>query len=145
MLQFRWTQDLHSKIYADALAIRKEVFVGEQNVSEEIEIDDLESKTIHLVGYEGISPVATARIYPMENGKYKIQRVAILKEARKKHYGRLLMHEIEKKIRALGGKKMFLGSQNHAVGFYEKIGFHVCGEEYEEAGILHHDMEKILP
>lgn len=144
MLQFQWTQDLQSKTYADALAIRKAVFVGEQNVPEEIEIDALESKTHHLVGYEGTLPVATARIYPMENGKYKVQRVAIRKEARNKNYGKLLMEEVEKHVQLLNGHKLFLGSQNHAMPFYEKLGFHICSEEYAEAGILHHDMEKIL-
>lgn len=76
MLHFEWTQDLKSKTYRDALDIRK-VFVEEQQVPVSIEIDDLEDKTLHLVGYEEFIPVATARIYPMENGKYKVQRVAI--------------------------------------------------------------------
>jgi predicted GNAT family N-acyltransferase len=144
LLHFKWTQDLASQTYRDALAIRKEVFVVEQQVPEAIEIDDLEDKTLHLVGYEDATPVATARIYPMNNSKYKVQRVAIRKVAREKKYGNSLMQEIENHVRELGGKRLFLGSQNQAIGFYEKAGYTICGEEYEEAGILHHDMEKIL-
>ena len=87
MLHFEWTQNLKSKTYKDALDIRKEVFVEEQQVPVSIEIDDLEDKTLHLVGYEKSIPVATARIYPMENGKYKVQRVAIRKVVREKKYG----------------------------------------------------------
>ncbi|CZQ89476.1 MAG: GNAT family N-acetyltransferase [Trichococcus flocculiformis] len=144
MLHFEWTQNLKSKTYKDALDIRKEVFVEEQQVPVSIEIDDLEDKTLHLVGYEKSIPVATARIYPMENGKYKVQRVAIRKVVREKKYGSILMQEIERYIRELGGKRLFLGAQNHAIGFYEKVGYTICGEEYEEAGILHHDMDKMI-
>ncbi|WP_233442741.1 GNAT family N-acetyltransferase [Trichococcus shcherbakoviae] len=144
LLHFEWTQDLKSKTYRDALDIRKEVFVEEQQVPVSIEIDDLEDKTLHLVGYEESVPVATARIYPMENGKYKVQRVAIRKAVREKKYGSILMQEIERHVRELGGKRLFLGAQNHAIGFYEKVGYKICGEEYEEAGIQHHDMDKML-
>lgn len=144
LLHFEWTQDLNSKTYQDALAIRKEVFVEEQQVPVSIEIDDLENKTLHLVGYEDAIAVATARIYPMENGKYKVQRVAIRKAVREKKYGSILMQEIERHVRELGGKRLFLGAQNHAIGFYEKVGYTICGEEYEEAGIQHHDMDKMI-
>ncbi len=144
MLHFEWTQNLNSKTYLDALTIRKEVFVEEQQVPVSMEIDDLEDKTLHLVGYEEGIPVATARIFPMENGKYKVQRVAIRKAAREKKYGSILMQEIERHIRELGGRRLFLGAQNHAIGFYEKVGYTICGEEYEEAGILHHDMDKMI-
>ena len=144
LLHFEWTQNLNSKTYKNALDIRKEVFVEEQQVPVSIEIDDLEDKTLHLVGYEEDIPVATARIYPMENGKYKVQRVAIRKAVREKKYGSILMHEIERHVRELGGKRLFLGAQNHAIGFYEKAGYNICGEEYEEAGILHHDMDKMI-
>ena len=74
LLHFEWTQDLKSKTYLDALDIRKEVFVEEQQVPVSIEIDDLEDKTLHLVGYEESVPVATARIYPM--AKRQIQGAA---------------------------------------------------------------------
>lgn len=144
LLHFEWTQDLQSKTYRDALDIRKEVFVDEQQVPISIEIDDLEDKTLHIVGYEEAIPVATARIYPMANGKYKVQRVAIRKAVREKKYGSILMQEIERHVRELGGKRLFLGAQNHAIGFYEKAGYTICGEEYEEAGILHHDMDKMI-
>lgn len=144
MLHFEWTQNLNSKTYLDALTIRKEVFVEEQQVPVSMEIDDLEDKTLHLVGYEEGIPVATARIFPMENGKYKVQRVAIRKAAREKKCGSILMQEIERHIRELGGRRLFLGAQNHAIGFYEKVGYTICGEEYEEAGILHHDMDKMI-
>ena len=109
LLHFEWTQDLKSKTYRDALDIRKEVFVEEQQVPVSIEIDDLEDKTLHLVGYEEFIPVATARIYPMENGKYKVQCVAICKVVREKKYGSILMQEIERYVCELGGKCLFFG------------------------------------
>ena len=120
MLHFEWTQNLKSKTYKDALDIRKEVFVEEQQVPVSIEIDDLEDKTLHLVGYEKSIPVATARIYPMDNGKYKVQRVAIRKVVREKKYGSILMQEIERYIRELGGKRLFSALRTMPSDFTKK-------------------------
>lgn len=145
MLRFERTTDIESPIYRDALEIRLTVFVNEQNVSPAIEIDEKESSCIHVVGYDhNHNPIATARLFPLDKENYKVQRVAVLLSERGKQLGNLLMNEMETIARENGAKRIILGAQNQALPFYKKIGYTVFGDEYEEAGILHHDVEKII-
>ncbi|WP_373712125.1 GNAT family N-acetyltransferase [Jeotgalibaca porci] len=145
MLRFERTTDIESPIYRDALEIRLTVFVNEQNVSPAIEIDEKESSCIHVVGYDhNHNPIATARLFPLDKENYKVQRVAVLLSERGKQLGNLLMNEMETIARENGAKRIILGAQNQALPFYKKIGYTVFGDEYEEAGILHHDVEKMI-
>lgn len=143
-MEFKWTNDLSSKVYEDAVHIRKEVFVEEQQVPPELEIDDLEDQTSHLVGYIDSVPAATARIYEKEPGTFKVQRVAVIKNARKTGTGKKLMNELETHLRSLDAKKMVLDSQDHAIMFYEKSGFLIEGDGFMDAGIPHHRMTKLI-
>ena len=140
----KWTTDTTSAIYKDALKIRYAVFVNEQGVSEEEEIDSLEDKTEHVVLYVDGKPVATARIYNLGENTFKVQRVAVHKDARGIGYGAVIMTEAEKRIHELGGHKVTLGAQNSAIPFYEKLAFNVEGEEFMDAGIPHHTMSKYV-
>lgn len=146
MTRFEWTKDLESKTYKDALHIRHVVFVDEQKVPVDLEIDDLEVQTEHLVVYDtdvdGNEPIATARILELENDTYKVQRVATLKPYRGQGYGAKLMREVEAHAKKEQAKKLVLGAQNTAIPFYEKLGYTTDSEEYMDAGIPHHDMIK---
>lgn len=144
MMKVMWTDDVASTIYQDALAIRKVVFVEEQQVPVELEIDELESETLHVMLYEKEKPVATARIYDLGDGLYKVQRVAVVKESRGQGAGRKVMEAVEEKVRALAGSKLTLGAQNTAIPFYESLGYQVEGDEFMDAGIPHHTMVKDL-
>ena len=144
-IQVKWTTDLESDIYKQALAIRREVFVDEQGVSLEEEIDDLEDQTNHIVLFRQEDPIAVARIYDLGGSVYKVQRVATLKKYRGQGFGAKLMHEIELKISELGGHQITLGGQNTALPFYEKLGYTVQGDEFMDAGIPHHTMVKNIP
>ena len=143
-MKFIWTTDLHTTVYHDALKIRKAVFVKEQHVPVNLEIDALESKAEYVVGYQAGEPVTTARIVKQQKGVFKVQRVAVIRQARGKHYGRQLMETVADHVKKSGGQQLVLGAQNHALGFYEKLGYTICSPEYSEAGILHHDMQKTL-
>lgn len=143
MLTFDYTDDTQSPIYKDSLQIRRTVFISEQHVDPKIEIDEKEDLCVHVVAYlDSGKAIATARLYPLSPTTFKIQRVAVLKEERGKHYGEQLMKQIELIAREKKVTTLALGAQNHALPFYKRLGFYVVGEEYEEAGILHHDMEK---
>lgn len=141
-LTTKWTTDLDSTIYEDALKIRHDVFVVEQKVSIDLEIDDLEDQTEHVVLYQEKEPIAVARILKLENKTYKIQRVATQKEFRGQGYGAELMKQIELRIKELAATKITLGAQNTALDFYKKLGYTVEGEEFMDAGIPHHTMTK---
>lgn len=142
MYETKWTTDTHSKIYKDAIKIRYEVFVKEQNVPEDLEIDDLEDQSHHLVLYENSSPIGTARIYHVGDGQHKMQRVAILKNKRGQGNGGKLVKAIEQQVHHLQGQKITLGAQIHALSFYEKLGYAVEGPEFMDAGIPHREMTK---
>ncbi|QKV17091.1 GNAT family N-acetyltransferase [Oricola thermophila] len=123
-------------------AIRETVFIAEQNVDPAIERDGLDEQCIHYIAESGGLPVATARARFLGD-KIKIERVAVLKEARGTGTGAALMRFLMVDLAAdegAAGRNFFLSSQSPAIRFYERLGFSVCSEEYMEAGIPHRDM-----
>lgn len=127
------------------LQIRKDVFVQEQNVPIELEVDEHEMTATHVIAYdEEGTPVATGRIREYQPGVGKFERIAVSKAARTGGYGRAVMEALEEiGRRELGVRKFVLEAQVHAQGFYEKLGY-VCvsSEPFLDAGILHVKMEK---
>ncbi|WP_298361175.1 GNAT family N-acetyltransferase [uncultured Litoreibacter sp.] len=126
------------------LAIRRVVFIEGQNVPEQEEVDGKDPDCLQYLLHMDGKPVATARVLPLD-GAAKIQRVAVLKEARSAGTGSKLMRYILDDLKADGRfETAILGSQTHAIGFYEKLGFEVVGPEYDDAGIPHRDMSLTL-
>ena len=128
-----------------AYAIRREVFVAEQKVPEELELDayDEEESTKHVLLVEQEqNAMGTARFRPYGNGVLKIERVAVLAENRGNGSGKMIMEAIEAEAEKAGYHLMKLSAQIHAKKFYERLGFESKGETYLEAGIEHVDMFK---
>lgn len=117
----------------DSLNIRMAVFVDEQGYSKEDELDGIDHECIHYVGYDENKPVCTMRVI-VKDDCYKLGRIAVLKEERKKGYGFDLVKAV---MEELTDKYFKLSSQVHAVPFYEKLGFVTDGEEYLEDGQPH--------
>lgn len=143
MITIEETVDLSSSIYNDALALRKEVFVLEQQVPIELELEN-EEECVHFVLYENNEPLATVRLFPKENGLYKVQRMAVKQEARKKGFGRDIMIYVEEFVKKNKGSELLLGAQTHAIPFYQRLGYETFGDEYLDAGIQHFDMKKLV-
>ncbi|MGY3767149.1 GNAT family N-acetyltransferase [Vagococcus vulneris] len=139
MIEIKETTTLGSKVYQDAVDIRMEVFVKEQAVPKELEVEG-EEGCVHFVLYENGQPLATARLYEKSPGVFKIQRVAVSKSGRGKGYGEIIMHGLKDYAKKHGGNELVLGAQLQALGFYEKIGYQVFGDVYEDAGISHRNM-----
>lgn len=145
MVTARWASSLQDSVYLDGLQIRKMVFVEEQGFSLEIEIDEIEDQCEYLTLYSAQNqPLATARIYPYADGVHKLQRIAVLKSQRGKKLGERLMTEMENHAKKYGIKRLILGAQNSAIGFYQKCGYQIFGEGYDEEGVAHHNMQKML-
>ena len=123
-----------------ALAIRREVFCGEQGVDEAEEIDGLDSECRHYLARLTGDAVGTARTrFLVEDGGVKIERVAVLKTFRGCGIGKALM------IRALDDITVgpaVLNSQLQVESFYAELGFVAKGEIFQEAGIDHVRMVK---
>ncbi len=124
--------------------LRRLVFIDEQGVSEADEVDGLDPEAIHLLAWDGDAPVGTARL--LLKGKIgKIGRVCVLQEARGTGLGAALIRTALEVLHDRPGvTEAYLGSQSHATGFYEKLGFVVEGEEFLDAGIPHRHMRKAL-
>ncbi|OKP96841.1 GNAT family N-acetyltransferase [Paenibacillus sp. P46E] len=130
------------------LEIRKKVFVEEQKVPVEEELDeyDVVGDNAHhmLLVDEGV-PVATGRLIYYKAGAAKMQRIAVHKAYRSKGYGRVLLLALEELAREIGLETSILDAQCHAEEFYVKLGYKVISQEpFYDAGILHVRMEKAL-
>ncbi|WP_270915196.1 GNAT family N-acetyltransferase [Staphylococcus saprophyticus] len=132
------------KMMDDALEIRKEVFVKEQGVPLENEIDQFEDVATHVIGYgSNHIPFATGRFRPV-NDSVKIERVAVRATHRKSGYGQLLMQFLETSARQQGYSKLALNAQYHAKSFYEALGYKSIGDIFMEENIEHIAMTKII-
>ena len=124
------------------LDLRRVVFMDEQGVTLEEEIDGLDPDCLHLLALLAGEPVGTARIH-FSDDTAKIGRVCVLKPGRGKGIGAAL---IEKALDVSRGKarQAKLGAQLDALGFYSKLGFVAVGPTYDDAGIPHRDMVRPL-
>lgn len=127
--------------------IRREVFINEQkvNVNEEIDTDD--EKAAHFLLLKNKKPVGTMRIF-LDADKHEVVfgRIAVLKEYRNLGYGRKMVTQVMKMIsRKITPLTIRLGAQKHAISFYEKMGFEKESEiPYIDADIVHYHMVQFL-
>jgi ElaA protein len=120
-------------------AIRLHVFVEEQGVPVELELDEHEDAAIHLVARVGEQAVGTARLRIL-GGDAKAERVAVLPPFRELGVGRALMCAIEDEAAALGLARVVLNAQVPVIPFYERLGYRAEGPPFDEAGIPHRRM-----
>jgi predicted GNAT family N-acyltransferase len=135
-------------------AVRKEVFVGEQGVPEDIEYDAYDAVAVHVLALrEDGTPLGTGRLLHGAAAAAKtggdpavgsLGRLAVTREARGLGVGAALVRAIEDAARARGLAAVDLHAQTHALGFYERLGYEAYGPEYPEAGIPHRAMRRVL-
>jgi len=126
-----------SALSADAKIIRFEVFVEEQKVPAELEMDHMDALCLHAVAYDAAgTPIGTGRLLPDGH----IGRMAVRKSGRGTGIGGALLQGLMAQARARGDKQVVLSSQTHAAPFYEGHGLVIEGEEFFEAGISHINM-----
>lgn len=124
-----------------AFYVRTEVFVKEQKVPVEEEIDAFDETAIHFVGYEQEQPVVASRLrFVDEYGK--LERICVLKKFRGKSFGKEIIQAMEEVIRQKGYSKAKLNAQTHAEEFYKKLGYKTISGEFLDAGIPHVTMIK---
>lgn len=137
---FRVQSGHWDKLEQDAKFIRKQVFIIEQNIPEEEEWDDQDMISDHFVVYDQDQPIATARL--LQNNS--VGRVAVLKAYRGQGIGCMIMLEIIRQAHQQDRKFLQLSSQVHAISFYEKLGFSIQGDAYDECGIPHIKMQLVI-
>jgi predicted GNAT family N-acyltransferase len=135
-------------------AVRKEVFVGEQGVPEDLEYDAYDAGAVHVLAIreDGV-PLGTGRLLCGEaavaqtgadSSVGSLGRLAVAGQARGLGVGVALVRAIEDAARARGLAAVDLHAQTHALGFYERLGYEAYGPEYLEAGIPHQGMRRSL-
>ena len=123
-------------------AVRQQVFIIEQNVPVELEWDELDKVCLHLlVSGTGINNIATARMH-IEQDLAHIGRMSVLKPYRRQGIGSLMLKMLLEQASINGVKKVMLNAQTVAVGFYQQHGFVLVGDEFQDAGIPHYQMQK---
>ncbi|MGW0820428.1 GNAT family N-acetyltransferase [Streptomyces sp. NPDC002845] len=135
-------------------AVRKEVFVVEQGVPEELEYDVYDAGAVHVLAVrdDGV-PLGTGRLLygAAAAGKTggdlsvgSLGRLAVTKSARGLGLGAALVRALEDAARARGLVAVDLHAQTHAMGFYERLGYVAYGPEFPDAGIAHRAMRRSL-
>lgn len=127
----------------DAHAVRKKVFVEEQKVPIEIELDEHEKSALHFVLYDEGEPVGAGRLRILD-GKGKVERICVLPSHRGTGAGKEIMMKIEEHAKELQIDDLILNSQSSAIPFYEKLGYEIISERFIEAGIPHQTMKKTI-
>lgn len=128
----------------EAFFVRRKVFVEEQGVPLNLELDELDKTADHFVVYNEEKPIGAGRIREIESGTGKVERVCVLPTYRGKHLGNLMMHALEKHAVSKGLNKIILNAQSYAIPFYEKLGYVIASTEFMDADIPHRRMEKNL-
>ena len=142
VIDIKFTQNDREML--SCLSLRRTVFIEEQNVPENEEVDGDDPNCDHILLTISDDPVGAARLKYYDNF-VKVQRVCVLKNYRGQGIGSNIINFIIKHIEKNDIRNSVrLGSQIHALEFYKGLGFVEFGEEYLDAGILHKDMELSL-
>lgn len=126
-----------------AYQIRHIVFVEEQNVPIEREVDEYEDECIHFIGYKDNEPIAAGRLRWVEDYG-KLERLCVKREYRGQSYGTQMIQAMENEIKRHGYKYAKLNAQTHAEKFYKRLGYETIPGEFMDAGIPHVTMVKTL-
>ncbi|MDQ1627572.1 MAG: hypothetical protein QOI54_1316 [Actinomycetota bacterium] len=137
-----------------AYAIRAEVFVVEQGVPTDLELDDLDGDADHFLAYAHGRPVGAARLVVERPGfpgapdapgpVGHLGRLAVRRGMRGSGLGVALVRAVEARARQRGLAVMALSAQTYAIGFYERLGYTAHGPEFDDAGLPHRWMTATL-
>lgn len=134
-----------AELGADATQLRLEVFVHEQGVPLAMECDEADADALHAVACNGLGQVlATGRLLTHAPGIGKVGRMAVKRVMRGSGVGQNILDALMAAAAQRGDKQIVLHAQRSAEGFYQRAGFHVRGEPFDEVDIPHIEMVKIL-
>lgn len=127
-----------------AYHIRRTVFVEEQGISEDLEMDGNDSPALHMLARKNGRAVGTARIRFMADKQAKLERMAVLKQLRGTGIGKGIVSFFESECKKRGIEHITLNAQYSVIDFYKACGFRETGQPFLEAGIKHIKMDKRL-
>ena len=128
----------------EAIDIRYQVFTLEQGFAQEVDLDERDSESIHILVYDNNKAIATGRMFKESDDTYHIGRIAVIKNYRGLKIGSLILEVFEKKAKELGAKNVVLGSQIDKTEFYIKNGYQKYGDIFDDANYPHVMMRKYI-
>ncbi len=133
--QVHWSQH-----WRELTEIRRRVFIEEQKVPVELELDEHDFTARHWLAWYGAEPVGTVRL--LDDGH--IGRLAVAASYRERGIGQALLHRALEGALEMGLEQVELAAQEHAIAFYRKEGFKPVGGLFMDAGIPHQTMQRVL-
>ncbi|QNK67276.1 YbgC/FadM family acyl-CoA thioesterase [Variovorax sp. PAMC26660] len=128
-----------------ASALRRAVFIEEQNIPEQMEWDAHDAVVLHAVARNRLGQViATGRLLAAEEGVSHIGRMAVHRNLRSGGHGAAVMKVLEEAAQARGDREVALNAQRSAEHFYARLGYAPHGDGFDEAGIPHVEMRRTL-
>jgi len=127
-----------------AFEVRRQVFVEEQGVSEDLVFDEYENEAMHMVVKDGERVIGTARVRFLEAKQSKLERMAVLRPFRNMGIGERIISYLIGELKSRQVEKVILHAQYQVIEFYKACGFTSVGSPFWEAGIKHLRMERRL-
>ena len=124
-----------------AVGIRFRVFVDEQSVPPEIELDEYDAVATHAIALRDGVAIGTGRAI-VEGDEARIGRMAVDRQHRRGGVGGLILRFLEDEAREQGATEFVLHAQDYVKSFYASHGYEEHGDTFMEAGILHIEMRK---
>jgi predicted GNAT family N-acyltransferase len=128
--------------FASIRRVRETVFISEQRVPRELEFDDRDPTCLHVLAFDGATPVGTGRLDLDYGGK--VGRVAVVATHRRAGVGSAVMERLHAIARERNHPRLWCNAQLTAVPFYERLGYVSSGPVFVEAGIDHLRMDYAL-
>ncbi|NWF77156.1 MAG: GNAT family N-acetyltransferase [Chloroflexi bacterium] len=129
---------------SEAFKVRRQVFVREQGIPEDLVFDGHDREALHIVVKDGERVIGSARVQFFGDNQAKLERMAILKRYRREGVGRKMLLFLSAVLKDKQVQQVIIHAQLEVVPFYKSCGFHETGLPFEEAGIQHIKMRKRL-
>jgi predicted GNAT family N-acyltransferase len=125
-----------------AFEVRRQVFVREQSISEDLVFDRQDGEALHVVVKDGERVIGSARVQFLTDNQAKLERMAILKRYRRKGIGKEMLLFLDTVWKDKQMQQVIIHAQLEVVSFYKLCGFDELGLPFQEAGIKHIKMRK---
>ena len=126
----------------EAFEVRRQVFVREQSISEDLVFDGHDREALHMVVKDGERVIGSARVQCLTDNQAKLERMAILERYRRKGIGKEMLLFLDTVWKDKQMQQVIIHAQLEVVSFYKLCGFDQFGSPFREAGIKHIKMRK---
>jgi predicted GNAT family N-acyltransferase len=144
MSKFSYTLVAGDVELQEAFEVRRQVFVREQGISEDLVFDEHDTEALHMVVKDGERVIGTARVQFVANNQAKLERMAVLKLYRRKGIGKEMLLFLDAVLKDKQVQQVIIHAQLEVVPFYKSCGFNELGLPFLEAGMKHIKMSKRL-